>query len=76
MSENGNSASVDDLVREVVTTTPSAVRQPTEDRVETQLHHVDIPKLVDAGVVEYDPQKGKVRYRSDEMVETVLRAVE
>lgn len=76
MSENGNSASVDDLVREIITTTPSEGRQPTEDRIEAQLHHVDLPKLDETGFVEYDPQSNRVSYRPDDIAEEVLQSVD
>lgn len=42
---------------------------PTDrDRVAARLHHVDLPKLADAGVVDFDPRTGTVRYRGHPVV--------
>lgn len=38
----------------------------------TALHHVDVPKLEAAGVVEYDTRSRTVRYYPDSGLETVL----
>lgn len=43
--------------------------------VVTALHHVHLPKMADAGVVEYDRRSGTVRYTGDPSVETTLEAV-
>lgn len=39
------------------------------------LHHTDLPKLDDLGVVEFDPRDGVVRYHGDPTLERVLQAV-
>jgi len=36
------------------------------------LHHVSLPKLDDAGVLEYDAQSGELRYRTDEGLVVML----
>ncbi len=36
------------------------------DKVIIDLHHRQLPRLVDAGVVEYDHRSGLVRYREDD----------
>lgn len=46
-----------DLTREVVrweTDPDETVRSATTERVHTSLHHVHVPKLEDAGLVEYN----------------------
>lgn len=50
---------------------------PDGDRhaVETQLYHVDIPKLSEVDVVEFDPRSGTVRYLGDPFVEEVLAVI-
>ena len=41
-------------------------------RVRIALHHTHLPKLADAGIVDYDQRGHKVRYRSHPMVEEYL----
>ena len=59
-------ASVEDLVDHV------AGRGDDPENVAVGLHHVTLPKLGDAGVVEYDARSRTVRYREDPLVETML----
>lgn len=42
------------------------------DRIEIDLHHVHLPKLVDAGVVAYDPVDRTVLYESRDELESML----
>ncbi len=47
--------------------------------VETDLHHVQLPKLAAAGVIDYDPALGRVRYLggpAEELVDHVLGLTE
>lgn len=37
-----------------------------------RLHHVTVPRLADAGLVEYDTRSGSIRYRGHPVVETCL----
>lgn len=53
-----------------------AEREPGQGDVEVRLHHTDLPKLDDLGVVEFDPERGVVRYHGDPALERVLRAVD
>ena len=39
------------------------------DRVAIRLHHSSLPKLADAGIVDYDARSHTVRYRSHSLVE-------
>lgn len=40
-----------------------------------RLHHADLPKLADAGLVDYDPRTNVVRYREHPAVEEHPRLV-
>ena len=43
-----------------------------EAQVAIRLHHVSLPKLAEAGVLEYDPRSEAVRYYPDTKVENLL----
>ncbi|WP_327051532.1 DUF7344 domain-containing protein [Halomicrococcus gelatinilyticus] len=59
---SGDVASVDELAEYVADRRIESDRYDV-DRIATRLHHASLPKLADAGVVEYDPQATTVRYR-------------
>lgn len=40
------------------------------------LHHVHLPRLVDERIVEYDPDRRRVRYLGAPLVETLLEEIE
>ena len=46
--------------------------EPGHDQIEMAFHHVHLPKLTDAGLVEYDPRSTAVRYRSHDRLEGLL----
>lgn len=48
---------------------------PAAHRVRTRLHHVHLPKLAEAGIVEYDPQSATVRYHRSVRIERLLSVV-
>ena len=43
--------------------------------VEIHLHHSTLPRLEDAGLVDYDPRSNEARYRGDPAVERWLNHV-
>lgn len=42
------------------------------ERLEIDLHHVHLPKLADADIIEYDPTSGAVVYRASSDLESLL----
>ncbi len=46
--------------------------QGGRDRLALRLHHEHLPKLADAGLVEYDPRRGRVSYSEHPAVESLL----
>lgn len=62
-------ASLEDLVDHVLARADSA---GDWERLACRFHHATLPKLDDAGFVEYDPRNNTVRYRPDSVVERLL----
>lgn len=50
--------------------------RPGHEQVQAALHHAHIPKLVDAGVVDYDARNGEIRYWGDEELEAWLDRID
>ena len=46
------------------------------DRVTIDLHHVHLPKLADAGVIEHDPVTETIRYEGPEALAILLAATD
>ena len=69
---DGDVASVDDLVDEIVTRADLPVDR---ERIAVALHHGALPHLDEAGLVEYDARSRTVRYRETPQVERALHLV-
>lgn len=71
MRDPSDRASIDELVESVVEAA-AAGHEPNREEVRIGLHHKDLPKLADRGLVEYDSRSGAVRYCPNDRVETLL----
>ena len=49
--------------------------QPNHDDVQVDLQHHHLPKLADAGVIEYDIRSQTIRYQEHERLETAYERV-
>lgn len=71
--EADGTATVDRLARGLEGDASSrAGRDAPRDRHRLQLHHAHLPKLQEAGLVEYEPGDETVRYRPSDLVEELL----
>ena len=65
-------ATFDDLVTGIV---DGSYWDTDESHARLCLHHFALPKLADAGILDYDPRSKTVRYRGQPAVEQLLDAV-
>ncbi len=72
--ETTDRASFDDLVEYIVSSDSKTGATSSEhhERVRIGLFHNHLPKLSDAGVLEYDQRSETVRYWGDSRLETLL----
>lgn len=75
--ETAEETSIADLVDQLLGSDAVALTdgRPDRDRIAIQLYHNHLPRLDDHGVVEFDPERRTVAYRSHERIEAVLDAL-
>lgn len=65
---------LDDLAVELAASTDRPLAEGVIERIAIELHHVHLPKLADAGLVDYDAQRKVVRsVRESDAVAPYLR---
>ncbi|MFC7079792.1 DUF7344 domain-containing protein [Halorussus caseinilyticus] len=64
---------VADLATQLTDETDS---ETAETRMLARLHHTHLPKLADAGLVSYDPDRGLVQYRPESRFEAMVPTIE
>lgn len=68
-----HTATVDELVNHLIEEeTEQTGKRPGRDQLKMQLHHTHLPKLTEAGVVEYDTRSQELRYWRHERLEDIL----
>lgn len=67
--------SIDDLVHEVAGNGADSRQSAhsTPQQVQVSVQHTHLPKLAEAGIVEYDTRSDTVRYYSDAGIERLVR---
>lgn len=75
--ESGDGAvAVEELTKTIATDGGNAANSHSRNaRAGVELHHTHLPKLAEAGFIEYDRQTGTVRYQPADRVEKLLRFV-
>jgi DNA-binding transcriptional ArsR family regulator len=72
-----NNVSFEQAVRHVVErVSVQDGEQPNRNEVEVSLQHKHLPRLADAGVLEYDLRSQTIRYRPDERLEELLERIQ
>lgn len=69
---NGVTAELPDLVAYIMDK-----REPSvgNDEISSQLHHLHLPCLARAQIIEWDPRSGQVLYHPDDQLETWLERI-
>lgn len=66
LESEADSTSIDELVE--------SLADPSEkSSVAIGLHHVHLPKLAEAEVIDFEPETGEVTYLGDDVVESCLK---
>lgn len=68
--EAAGETTIDDLAKRLAAN--DLVTETDSKQLSIQLYHTHMPKLDDFGLVEFDPERGTVRYQPNEPVEQVL----
>lgn len=68
-----HTATVDELINREAERTDE---RPGHDEIEVAIHHVHLPKMADAGVVEYDARSQELRYWRNDRLEDLLEYVQ
>lgn len=68
---------IDEVVKQIVRSeTERLDEMPNRDHLELSLYHIHLPKLTDAGLLEYDSQSQQIRYWGNEQVEKWLERIQ
>lgn len=70
-------ATTDELVEHILQRESERTGEvPNRDHLTSSLYHIHLPKLTDAGILEYDPRSQQLRYYGDERLEEWLERIE
>lgn len=73
----GNSCSFEEVIKHLVDERAKQTgERPSYDNVQAKLQHVHLPKLADAGVIEYDVRSNTIRYTGHEELEALLDLIQ
>lgn len=75
LETDNRTATVSELASQCQQPRPSDESTVTVDRMTARLHHRHLPKLADAGIIEYEPQTQVVQYQEAPMIEELFRTL-
>jgi hypothetical protein len=61
-----------DAVRQYGAAGPDETERPDRETVRIDLHHVHLPKLAEAGVLDFDRRQGTIRMRGSPLLEELV----
>lgn len=67
---------IDDVVDHLAIGRVPSRERITGENIAAELHHHHLPKLADAGVIEFDPRSGHFRYLGDDRLEKWVRRIQ
>lgn len=76
MNTSDSVVELEDLADQIEAWERDADEEVPEDhrkRLRAELYHIDLPRLADAGILEFDPRSRMVRYRGDDAYEAALK---
>lgn len=77
INSDTNTVEFDEIIPQICSRETSRVGSyPSRNQISTEFHHVHLPKLTDAGVVEYDSRTKELRYWEHEGIEKTLEHVQ
>ncbi|WP_415381591.1 ArsR family transcriptional regulator [Halosimplex sp. TS25] len=77
IDSNEQTASLDECVRHLLQREQTRFGEcPGHEQIETALHHIHMPKLEEAGILEYDSRSRQYRYRGHDQLEAWLERIE
>ena len=72
-----HATSIDDVVAHLIEKdTEWTGTRPAHNEIEAQLYHVHLPKLTEAGVIEYDARSKELRYWDNDRLEALLDSLQ
>ena len=78
MENSDEPITIDELVAAIEddATPQTGATKDIEERLLIELRHKHLPKLADAGLIDYDERTGTLRYHPQENIEALVRFVE
>lgn len=77
MNASDDIATIDEIVDHIVQSETERLNEvPNRAHYEVALHHIHLPKLTEAGVLEYDSRSQQLRYWGDDLIEKWLDRIQ